>query len=300
MPSKAIITNTLGTLLLGSLFISGNLIQLVSTFGQNCRFDKSSQIIASLTTAPVSKGCPKNEACVYTYSDLNAKESKKGEMSFGGGFVWPSIPEPLRYSSSRKEEEDDEESVGVLGTDESGSEVEISRGLNYGSLERRSKKDRSRQAKAYNANNDINSKKKKKKKKPQPTPQPQPPVDTDPKTPLPKPQPPVKIVFVGDQGLGKDPTRVLKRIEKWGAELIVQLGDFDYEDNPQAFMKMYDDAIGKQPPMVAVVGNHDVLKWYWPNGYRDRLVERLKYWHGAECSGEYGVNMVCVWKGMVS
>jgi hypothetical protein len=52
-------------------------------------------------------------------------------------------------------------------------------------------------------------------------------------------------------------------------------------------------------PLLGVVGNHDVLKWYTPNGYKERLESRLH--RGSmkkdyECSGEYGVNMVCVWK----
>ncbi|KAJ3333727.1 hypothetical protein HDU76_004539 [Blyttiomyces sp. JEL0837] len=110
----------------------------------------------------------------------------------------------------------------------------------------------------------------------------------------------LKVAFVGDQGLGNDPIRVLKLIKKWGAQLVIQLGDFDYRDDPAKFIDMLDSGLGKDFPLLGVVGNHDVLKWYnGGSGYRDRLEARLKKMKDADCYGEYGVNMVCTWRGMV-
>ncbi|TPX76297.1 hypothetical protein CcCBS67573_g02439 [Chytriomyces confervae] len=109
----------------------------------------------------------------------------------------------------------------------------------------------------------------------------------------------LKVAIVGDFGLGKNPKAVLQMIEKWGADLTIMTGDFDYVDHPAAFMDMVDNAVGEDFPLVAVVGNHDILKWYGKGGYRDRLLKRLDVIDGISCFGEYGVNMLCTWRGMV-
>jgi hypothetical protein len=41
-----------------------------------------------------------------------------------------------------------------------------------------------------------------------------------------------RVAFLGDQGYGPDPVRVLKMVKNWGAELVCLLGDFDYLDDP--------------------------------------------------------------------
>ncbi|KAJ3095676.1 hypothetical protein HDU97_006609 [Phlyctochytrium planicorne] len=51
-------------------------------------------------------------------------------------------------------------------------------------------------------------------------------------------------------------------------------------------------------PVLGVVGNHDILKWYTQDGYRDRFVDRLKKNKDADCVGEFGVNMVFVLSGI--
>ncbi|KAI8615180.1 hypothetical protein BC830DRAFT_1123951 [Chytriomyces sp. MP71] len=109
----------------------------------------------------------------------------------------------------------------------------------------------------------------------------------------------LKVAIVGDFGLGKHPKKVLKMIDDWGAELTVMTGDFDYVDHPAAFMDLIDNSVGEDFPFVATPGNHDILKWYGKGGYRDRLMKRLEVVDGISCFGEYGVNMVCTWRGMV-
>ena len=109
----------------------------------------------------------------------------------------------------------------------------------------------------------------------------------------------LKIAFIGDQGIGNNSKKVLSMISDWSPDLIMQLGDFDYQDNPLAFMQMYDTLLGSQIPVLAAIGNHDFLKWYIPGeGYRDLFVNRLSHHYpkDLECIGEFGVNMACIFK----
>ncbi|KAJ3415583.1 hypothetical protein HDV05_004634 [Chytridiales sp. JEL 0842] len=237
---------------------------LVTSFGQNCPLDKSPEILAALPTAPISPGCADDQVCIRSVVDAP--------------FVFPAIPRLYtEVFETGPEVEDDRLHA---------RDPEPQRSHNMTPLSSRSKYSNSR----HDPHINNNGKNKKKKKKP-PTEPTQPPKDAN-----------IQIVFVGDQGSGRDPERLLNFIRKKGPhapDLIVQLGDFDYQDNPAMFMKMYESTMGKNAPLIGVVGNHDVLKWYWPNGYRDRLVDQMKRAvKGAECAGEYGVNMVFVFSGV--
>ena len=62
------------------------------------------------------------------------------------------------------------------------------------------------------------------------------------------------------------------------------------------------DSSSKRFMMLAVIGNHDVVKWFEPRtGYRDLLTKQYRK-SGLErhCNGEYGVNMYCVYNDMVN
>ncbi|KAI8921572.1 hypothetical protein BC831DRAFT_476556 [Entophlyctis helioformis] len=90
-------------------------------------------------------------------------------------------------------------------------------------------------------------------------------------------------------------------VRDWGANGFVQLGDFDYEDDPENFMDQFTDTLGKRFPMFAAIGNHDVTQWLTPTtGYQARLVKQArKAGLHRYCSGEYGINMVCAFNGIV-
>ncbi|KAI9345674.1 hypothetical protein BDR26DRAFT_143088 [Obelidium mucronatum] len=109
----------------------------------------------------------------------------------------------------------------------------------------------------------------------------------------------LRVAIVADFGLGKHPSKVLKMISDWGAELTLMTGDYDYVDSPDAFLDMIDSEVGADFPFIGVVGNHDILEWYGRGGYRDRFLERLGKIEDISCYGEYGANMICTWKGMV-
>ncbi|KAI8910805.1 hypothetical protein EDD86DRAFT_180385, partial [Gorgonomyces haynaldii] len=111
----------------------------------------------------------------------------------------------------------------------------------------------------------------------------------------------LKIAFVGDQGLGKKSAQVLKLIKDFGSQMLIQLGDFDYEDNPEQYMKEFEDALGKHFMILATVGNHDVYKWFEPEtGYRDLLLRQSeKSGLDRHCSGEYGIQMHCIYNDVL-
>jgi hypothetical protein len=68
---------------------------------------------------------------------------------------------------------------------------------------------------------------------------------------------PVKIAFIGDQGLGPDPEAVLQLILDEGADAVVHSGDFDYDDDPAAWDDQINRILGEDFPYFASVGNHD-------------------------------------------
>eukprot|EP00128_Syssomonas_multiformis_P006114 Colp12_sorted_trinity150504_noHs@12868 len=104
----------------------------------------------------------------------------------------------------------------------------------------------------------------------------------------------LKIAFFGDQGLGSSPAKVLKMIKEFGAEAVIHLGDFDYEDDPASFQKLVDQELGAHYPYFASIGNHDVPKW---TEYSKRLLGRFNV--SQYCDGEFGVNSVCNYKGLL-
>ncbi|ORX93101.1 hypothetical protein K493DRAFT_338461 [Basidiobolus meristosporus CBS 931.73] len=109
----------------------------------------------------------------------------------------------------------------------------------------------------------------------------------------------LKVAFLGDQGLGRKATHVLKMIKKWGAKGAVHLGDFDYKDKPLKWTQQLDDVLGPDFPYFAVVGNHDILRWSDQWGYGHYLMDRLHRTKAMKhCRGELGVNMECYWNGL--
>ncbi|KAL7753354.1 hypothetical protein RI367_001129 [Sorochytrium milnesiophthora] len=108
------------------------------------------------------------------------------------------------------------------------------------------------------------------------------------------PPPETRIAVLGDEGLTEDAQRVLQLIKDWDAHAIVHLGDYDYANSPHDFMAQLDSMIGHDIPFIAAIGNHDVVKWAGPDGYRERLIEHMKKTGiDKHCSGDYGVNMEC-------
>lgn len=108
-----------------------------------------------------------------------------------------------------------------------------------------------------------------------------------------------KVAFIGDLGINSPSYKVLQLIKDEGAQLVLHQGDFDYKGNPAAWEHMVDSILGTDFPYIGSAGNHDAKDWFTNSGYRDRLTKRAARIAGMECTGDHGVNGVCIYKGMM-
>ncbi len=90
-----------------------------------------------------------------------------------------------------------------------------------------------------------------------------------------------KVAFFGDQGLGSDSVAVLQLVLAEGADAIVQLGDFDYSDDPAAWQEQIEAVLPPCFPYFAIAGNHDESEFA---GYQSVITSMLSCagisWHG--------------------
>ncbi|MCB0179961.1 MAG: metallophosphoesterase [Anaerolineae bacterium] len=110
-----------------------------------------------------------------------------------------------------------------------------------------------------------------------------------------QPPPNFTVAFIGDQGVGPNAQAVLDLIHNEGAAMVLHQGDFDYQDNPDAWDQQINDSLGATFPYFASVGNHDVSQWA---GYQQKLQARLDSIPEATCVGELGVNAACHYQGL--
>ncbi|MBT8488254.1 MAG: PKD domain-containing protein [Gemmatimonadetes bacterium] len=117
--------------------------------------------------------------------------------------------------------------------------------------------------------------------------------------------PPLEVVtlaFIGDQGYEdpgqfEGPRAVLQLIEDEGADAVMHQGDFDYDDDPSAWIQMLDDVLGPDFPYFASVGNHDTDMWDVEGGYKELLEERASRL-GFSWTGEYGEHAELHFRGI--
>lgn len=107
--------------------------------------------------------------------------------------------------------------------------------------------------------------------------------------------PDLKVAFIGDQDLTSNSKAVLTLIKNEGAAMVLHQGDFDYANNPQSWDDQINSILGPSFPYFASVGNHDDAQW---SGYQQKLTSRLSKIAGANCTGEYGVNAKCTYRGL--
>ena len=105
----------------------------------------------------------------------------------------------------------------------------------------------------------------------------------------------LKVALFGDQGSGRDARAVLELIRDEGTDLVIHLGDFDYEDDPAAWDQLISDVLGSAFPYFAAIGNHDEDAW---SAYQTLLLSRLQRIEGASCAGDYGINSACTYEGL--
>lgn len=112
----------------------------------------------------------------------------------------------------------------------------------------------------------------------------------------------VKLAFIGDQSLDSPfwadgPRAVLQLILDEGADAVVHQGDFDYDDNPEAWVQQIDDVLGPDFPYFVSVGNHDVERWDGPGGYKERMEQRARRL-GFTWTGELGESAELHFRGI--
>ncbi|HET6585220.1 MAG TPA: metallophosphoesterase, partial [Nannocystaceae bacterium] len=105
----------------------------------------------------------------------------------------------------------------------------------------------------------------------------------------------LRVAFFGDNGLGGESVETLQLVIAEDADMLVVLGDFDYDNDPTAWHEQIDEALGADFPLFAAAGNHDVSAW---DGYREVLMERLAPIVDADCDGPIGEQMHCRVQGI--
>jgi hypothetical protein len=103
-----------------------------------------------------------------------------------------------------------------------------------------------------------------------------------------------KIAFIGDQGLGNSSVAVLNLIKSEGAQAVLHQGDFDYDDNPDAWEAQINSVLGANFPYFASAGNHDEARW---NDYQQHLKNRLVRL-GITWDGDLGAKSSLYYKGI--
>ncbi len=104
----------------------------------------------------------------------------------------------------------------------------------------------------------------------------------------------ITIAMFGDQGTTDNSKKVLQMVKSEGTELLIINGDFDYKNDPKAWQQMNETILGKNFPVVAVAGNHDMPSW---QEYQTIVAQWEKH-PGLSCSGIPGVETTCVYKGI--
>jgi len=105
-----------------------------------------------------------------------------------------------------------------------------------------------------------------------------------------------KAAFIGDSGAGSGFRSVLTLIKNEGTDVVVHQGDFAYQGSDTTnWEKAVNDILGSNFPYFGSVGNHDSS---WSSSYAPVLAARAQR-VGAQCSGKYGQNSVCIYKGLV-
>jgi len=104
----------------------------------------------------------------------------------------------------------------------------------------------------------------------------------------------VKLAIIGDQGTGEHSRELLKLIKSQKADLLLINGDFDYENDPIKWRDMNEKILGKDFPIIAVTGNHDIPNW---SEYQ-KIIKKWENNPKLNCHGDAGVRTVCNFRGI--
>lgn len=102
-----------------------------------------------------------------------------------------------------------------------------------------------------------------------------------------------KIAFLGDQGNGEDTQSVLDLVKKESASALLLLGDYDYENKPDVWMKRLEDTLGRNFPLMFVIGNHEEENL---SGYIGFIKKHLNETPEVVCVGDVPSKTFCRYK----
>ncbi len=102
---------------------------------------------------------------------------------------------------------------------------------------------------------------------------------------------PIKVAFVGDQGVGENSESVLSLVANEGTDLLLIQGDLGYKDNTaNTWEANLNNNLGADFPVLTVVGNHENFEW---PSYQRLIQQRIDRVDGLSCSGNTGVKAKC-------
>lgn len=102
---------------------------------------------------------------------------------------------------------------------------------------------------------------------------------------------PIKVAFVGDQGVGENAEAVLSLVANEGTNLLMIQGDLGYSDNTANIWDAnLSTILGSDFPVLTVVGNHENFEWPI---YQRLIEQRIGRAEGLSCSGNTGVKAKC-------
>ena len=102
---------------------------------------------------------------------------------------------------------------------------------------------------------------------------------------------PLKVAFIGDQGVKADSQSVLSLVASEGTDLLLIQGDLGYADNTaRAWEQNLNTYLGKDFPVLTLVGNHENFEW---PSYQRLIDQRINRIDGLRCSGNIGVKAKC-------
>ena len=105
---------------------------------------------------------------------------------------------------------------------------------------------------------------------------------------------PVKVAFIGDQGVTAESRQVLELIRDEGSELLLIQGDLGYSANAaSSWIDNIDSILGRDFPVLIVVGNHENHEW---PAYLQWQKDKLARVDSIRCEGDVGVKAYCTYK----
>lgn len=107
---------------------------------------------------------------------------------------------------------------------------------------------------------------------------------------------PTVVAFVGDQGVNSSSQAVLQLIKDEGTDLLLIQGDLGYGDeNAIAWESNLRNILGRNFPVLTVVGNHDDAEWPL---YESFIKQRINRAEGLSCDGEAAIRARCTFRNI--